>query len=275
MKIALCNEVLAPMPFPEQCKLAKALGYDGLELAPMTFGDDPHRMSVAELREIRRIANDAGLAITGLHWLLRKPGGLSISSADATVRAKTLDVMKAFVEQCAILGGTVLVHGSPGQRKTPAGETHAVALARVQEAFAAIAPIAGAAGVTYCVEPLGRQETDVINTIEEAAAIVDAINHPNLRTMLDCSAAGLTESESIPALIDRWFPTGRMGHVQVNDPNRRAPGQGAMHFAPILAALKRNRYAGVIAVEPFDYVPDGPGAAAWAIGYLRGLLETA
>jgi hypothetical protein len=28
-----------------------------------------------------------------------------------------------------------------------------------------------------------------------------------------------------------------------------------------------------VAVEPFDYVPDGPGAAARAIGYIRGILE--
>ncbi|MEO7403073.1 MAG: sugar phosphate isomerase/epimerase, partial [Burkholderiales bacterium] len=87
MKIALCNEVLAPMPFPEQCKLARALGYDGLELAPMTFGTEPHRMRATELHAIRRTANDAGLEITGLHWLLRAPGGLSISSTDASVRA--------------------------------------------------------------------------------------------------------------------------------------------------------------------------------------------
>ena len=28
-------------------------------------------------------------------------------------------------------------------------------------------------------------------------------------------------------------------------------------------------YKGIVAVEPFDYMPDGPGCAAWAIGYLR------
>ena len=36
---------------------------------------------------------------------------------------------------------------------------------------------------------------------------------------------------------------------------------------------KRHGYSGDIAVEPFDYVPDGPGAAARAIGYVRGILE--
>ena len=47
-----------------------------------------------------------------------------------------------------------------------------------------------------------------------------------------------------------------------------------MRFAPIFAALKRNGYQGNVAVEPFDYVPDGPGAAAFAAGYLRGVRES-
>jgi sugar phosphate isomerase/epimerase len=47
-----------------------------------------------------------------------------------------------------------------------------------------------------------------------------------------------------------------------------------MRFAPIFAALKRNGYDGTLAVEPFDYVPDGPGAAAFAAGYLRGIRES-
>ena len=91
--------------------------------------------------------------------------------------------------------------------------------------------------------------------------------------MIDCSAAGSTEADSVPELIDRWLPTGLVAHIQVNDPNRRAPGQGEMRFAPILAALARHDYRGVVAVEPFDYIPDGPGSAAWAIAYLRGASE--
>jgi hypothetical protein len=50
-----------------------------------------------------------------------------------------------------------------------------------------------------------------------------------------------------------------------------------MRFAPILAALSEmqaaGHYRGIVAVEPFDYVPDGMGSAARAIGYLRGLEE--
>src|SRR5690606_34343404 len=120
--------------------------------------------------------------------------------------------------------------------------------------------------VVHCLEPLSPRETNFVNTVAEAAAIVEAIGSPALRTMIDCSAAGLAEAEPVPALIDRWLPTGLVAHVQVNDRNRRGPGQGEEAFAPILAALARRAYGGWIAVEPFDYVPDGPGSAARAAG---------
>ena len=91
--------------------------------------------------------------------------------------------------------------------------------------------------------------------------------------MLDCSAAGRMEKEPLPALVDKYLPKGLIAHVQVNDRNRRGPGQGEQRFAPLLAALRRHGYRGDVAVEPFDYVPDGPAAAARAIGYVRGILE--
>jgi D-psicose/D-tagatose/L-ribulose 3-epimerase len=75
----------------------------------------------------------------------------------------------------------------------------------------------------------------------------------------------------------RWMPTGHVAHVQVNDPNRRGPGQGDLQFAPILQAIlamqAAGHYRGIVAAEPFVYVPDGPGCAARAIGYLKGVVE--
>ena len=139
--------------------------------------------------------------------------------------------------------------------------------------WAAVAERAQKAGVVYCIEPLSSDQTPLINTLEEAAALVTAIGNRSVRTMLDCSSAGRMEIVPLPALIDTWLPKGMIAHVQVNDRNRRGPGQGEQRFAPLLAALVRHKYAGDIAVKPFDYVPDGPGAAARAIGYIRGILE--
>ena len=275
MRIALCNEVLAGMPLAQQCELAAALGYDGLEIAPFTLSDTPQLMSAGAAANIRATVESFGLVVTGLHWLLVKPDGLSLTDPDAALRARTLDVMQRLTGLCAELGGKVLVHGSPRQRQIEPGESHASALARLQDGLAQVARAAGANDVIYCIEPLSGKETELINTVAQAAALVRAIDHPHLRTMIDCSAAGLSETESVADLIDRWLPTGLIAHIQLNDPNRRGPGQGEMRFAPILAALRRQRYAGVLALEPFDYLPDGPATAAFCIGYLRGLLEGA
>jgi sugar phosphate isomerase/epimerase len=274
MRLALCNEVLQPLPFAQQCAWAAAVGYDGLEVAPFTLSDDPHLMIAQERAAIRRAAADAGIAITGLHWLLLTPKGLSITSPDDTVRTRTVEVMRRLIDFCADLGGSVLVHGSPGQRAIPPGEPRETAIGRARDSFARVAEHAQRARVVYCIEPLATTETPVINTLAEAAAIVDAIGNPALRTMLDCSAASRMEPEPLAAVIDRWLPTGRVAHVQVNDPNRRGPGEGELEFAPVLAALKRNGYDGVIAVEPFKYLPDGKSCAARAAGYVRGILES-
>jgi sugar phosphate isomerase/epimerase len=277
MRIALCNEVLQPLPFERQCALAAALGYDGLELAPYTLAANPMDIDDAEATRLSRIAEDHGLEITGLHWLLVAPAGLSIVSDDTAVRQRTVAVMERLVELCGVLGGQYLVHGSPRQRSVPPGATREQALDRARACLARVARRAQACEVAYCLEPLARRETDLFNTVAEAATLVDEVGSPNLRTMIDCSAAGQDETESVEALMERWIPTGHIAHVQVNDPNRRGPGQGAMRFEPILATLVRlqneGHYPGLIAVEPFEYVPDGPGSAAQAIGYLSGILH--
>lgn len=272
MKIGLCNEVIAELSFERQCEMAAQLGYDGLEVSPFTLGDEPHLLPPGKRAALRRAAEDAGIVITGLHYLMRAPAGLSITSRDPAQRNRTIGVMRDLCALAADLGGKVLVHGSPDQRKLEPGfeaDSRKIAI----ECFAAAGDAAARAGVTYCVEPLSRKQTGHINTIAEAADIVKTINNPALRTMLDCSSAAATETESIPDLIRRWLPTGMIAHVHLNDPNRRGPGEGELEFAPILAALREQNYACECGIEPFVYVPDGPTCAARAIGYVRGLME--
>jgi D-psicose/D-tagatose/L-ribulose 3-epimerase len=277
MKFSLCNEVLQPQPFEQQCAAAAAMGYDALEVAPFTLADNPMLISDEQARQLRRVAEDAGLTISGLHWLLVAPSGLSIVDAADAVRQRTVDVMQRLVELCALMGGSYLVHGSPKQRSVPPGSSREQALERATDCFAKVAVTARDRGVVYCIEPLSTRETDLLNTVAEAARIVDAIGSPGLKTMIDCSAAGQVEKEPIELLMKRWMPTGHIAHVQVNDPNRRGPGQGEMKFAPILQAIAQLQasgdYDGIVAVEPFDYVPDGPTCAARSIGYLKGIVE--
>ncbi|WP_426958174.1 sugar phosphate isomerase/epimerase family protein [Muricoccus radiodurans] len=271
MRVALCNEVVRELPFERQCALAAALGYDGMEVAPFTLdAEAPHLLPASRRAELRRIATEAGVPITSLHWLLVAPGGLSICAADPALLVRTRDVVQRLVGLAADLGAAVLVHGSPGQRPVRDDDD----ARRAEETMRLAGDWAAAAGVTYCLEPLDAGQTSWARTVEEAAGIVRRAASPGLATMLDVSAAGNGEADPVPDLLDRWLPTGLIRHIHFNDRNRRGPGQGPDRFAPIIAALRRNAYDGWCAVEPFEYVPDGPGAAARAIGYLRGIEET-
>lgn len=272
MRISLCNEVIRDMEFAAQCSFAAAVGYDGLEVAPFTLDDEPHLLSAKRRTEIRRAHTDAGLACSSLHWLLVTPQGLSITDADNAVRARTIEVMRRLIGLAADLGADVLVHGSPHQRRLVPGD-EADSRIRARDCFAAIAQDAEDAGVIYCIEPLTDRETDYLNSIEEAARVVEDIGSPALRTMIDCSATSFMREEPLAEIIEKWLPTGLIAHVQVNDANRRGPGEGEVPFAPVISALKQVNYSGWIAVEPFIYEPDGPACAARAAGYLRGLLE--
>lgn len=273
MKIALCNEVLGQIDFVEQCRIAAALGYDGLEIAPFTLSSQPTQISKGDRLAYRKIAQDHGLTITGLHWLLTAPEGLSITSADPIVAQKTRDHILGMVELCADLGGSTLVHGSPAQRQIDEEDQRDSAVARATEHFHAAGEASYEAGIVYCIEPLARELTNFINTIDEALAIIKQTGGRGLATMLDTSASWAAEQATPEELLRAHVPEGKIQHIHFNESNKRGPGQGNHQFSSIITTLCALDYRGTIGIEPFDYYPDGQMAAARAIGYIRGLLE--
>ena len=272
MRLALCAEVIDHLDFAAQCAFAKAVGYEGLEIEPQRLGDMPHLLPTSRRAELKRIAADHGIQITGFHSLLYVPPGLSITSADATVRRQTLDVIERLCHLCSELGGSYIVHGSADQRRL-SSQTPQEERQRGIEAFSFGASVAAGLDLTYIIEPIRPARTQFINTIAEAAAIAGGSGIASLATMLDCLSANEAESEPLPAVLNRWLPTGLIAHVHLNDPNRLGPGQGDMKFAEILETLQRHSYDRWISVEPFVFEPSGEAVAARAAGYVRGLLE--
>lgn len=274
MKLALCNEVLDGLELAAQCEFAAELGYEALEIAPYTLDDAPHLISAARRHEIRRTVEASGLVVSGLHWLLVKPEGLSLTDPDQDVRSETISVMRALADLCGDLGGDVLVHGSPKQRWLPDDpEERETARGWALDAFAAAGEAAHAAGVTYCVEALAPPFANFVTTVAEAAGIVDEIGNPALRTMIDTGAARANpDEESVENLIADWLPSGHVAHIQLRDRTRRGPGQGEDDFEGVIEALRAQSYDRWIAVEPIELVPDGLTTATFCAKYLKGLL---
>jgi D-psicose/D-tagatose/L-ribulose 3-epimerase len=275
IRLTLCNELFAAegMPLAEQCRVAAALGYMGLELAPGTLGPEPHRLAAAQVAEVRRLVEDHGLVVTGLHFLLFPYPELSVT--DPGRAGETADVLRGLIDLCAGLGGGLMVHGSPTSRRLPPGLGPEAVFDHAVGLLGPVAEHAGAAGLTYAFEPLAREDTGFVNTVAEAVALAQAVGVPALRTMLDTSAAGRAEAEPVAAVLRRWLPTGWLAHVHVNETTRGAPGSGADPFPAILRALRAAGWDRPVGMEPFTTVIDATTTAAIGAATIRACWNAA
>ncbi|MDP2969285.1 MAG: sugar phosphate isomerase/epimerase [Deltaproteobacteria bacterium] len=272
MKISICNELFQGWPIEKVFEYAAKLGYDGVEIAPFTLADSVTEISTKKRNAIRRAAEDNGIEIVGLHWLLVKPEGLYINHPDEYIRIQTQEYIEALIHFCADIGGKVLVHGSPHQRTVQEGWRFEESWDRARETFEACLETARKRNVTYCIEPLTKANTNFINTVEEALRMVKEIRHPNFKMIVDCRSASAQET-SVPEALIRALESRMLYHVHVNDANGRGPGFGETTFTPILKTLVKNRYKRYISVEVFNFDPDPQTIASRSIGYLKGILE--
>jgi sugar phosphate isomerase/epimerase len=266
MRYAICNETFEGWDHARVCRFVAGLGYDGLELAPFTLAERITRVSPERRRELRREADDCGLKLIGLHWLLAKTTGLQLTAAEPAVRQATADYLVALARCCADLGGELLVFGSPAQRRIPAGHTRQQATEFAADTFRRARTGIADAGVRLCVEPLSQPEADFLNTADEALELIDRVDDPAFVLHLDVKAMA-TEDTPAPELIRRHAV--RLGHFHANDPNRRGPGFGRTDFVPIFRALRESGYNGWVSVEVFDYSPDPETIARESLRYMR------
>ncbi|MCO6453839.1 MAG: sugar phosphate isomerase/epimerase [Pirellulaceae bacterium] len=267
---AICNETFGDMPFDRAFGLAAECGYKGLEIAPFTVANDVNEVSAERRRTIRRQAEQAGLQVVGLHWLLARTQGIHLTSPDAEVRRRTADFLGALAEFCAELGGDLLVFGSPQQRNLMPDVTREQGLEYAADVVAACLPRLERVNVRLAFEPLAAGTTNFLRTAAETLELVRRIDSPRCRMILDCLAMS-SEPTPIPQLVRQYHE--HVVHFHANDPNRQGPGFGELDFVPIFQALRDVNFAGWVSVEVFDYKPGAERLARESIAYMRKCVE--
>lgn len=271
LKQAICNEAFEGWDFGESCKAIRKAGYEGIEIAPFTLGEDPALVPPARRRELRAIMAAEGLEFVGLHWLMVAPKGLHVTTPDDELRAKSWLHIRNLVDLCADLGENgIMVFGSPFQRATTGGATVEEATGRYVDGLTEVAPHAAARGVTILVEALPKAQCDVVRTLDEAAAIVNEINSPGVRTMFDTHNA-VDEVEPHAALVARHYDLIR--HVHVNEMDGKHCGMGGYDFKPVLRALLERDYQRWVSLEAFDFSFGAERIANESLRYLEGEIK--
>ena len=269
MKFAICQELFVDWDWERQCRFIAETGYTGIEAAPFALAKRITDVSTERRSTLRKQAEDHGLQIIGLHWLLAKTEGLHITTPDAAVRKATTEYLIELGNAAADLGGDVLVFGSPFQRNLSEGMTKEQGLDRAAEVFRACMPAIAERGVKICMEPLTPAETNFITSCADAMELIERVDHPNFLLHQDVKAM-LSEKESIPSLIHKYAP--HVGHFHVNDSNLLGPGMGPTDFAPIFQALLETKYSGWVSVEVFDYSPGAEKIARDSLVYMQETL---
>ena len=273
MDFAICNEVFGMRQslddWRDVCAFVSSCGYQGIEVAPFTFASSVHEIDVMQREAIKSIAQENGLSIVALHWLLVSPPGLHLHSRDEVLRQRTRDYLAGLIDFAGDLGASLMVLGSPQQRRLQDGD-FVGAWQRTLEVFHSLTPLLEARNVTLCPESLPSPDCDFIQVADEAAQLVEEINHPKVRLMLD--AKSLSAEARPPAETIRELGRG-IAHFHANDANRRAPGYGDTDFHAIAQALRAFDYHHWVSVEPFDYWPDPHTLTRETLKYLQGAFE--
>lgn len=251
--------------------LAK-LGFDGVELAVR----EPARLDVNAVKQLLDAHRLRVPALgTGQAYVEER---LSFTDPDASVRQRAVERIEAHIELARVIARSEATKPETPAMPSPLviiglirgkGQTNATdARAWMLDALKHLARAARAQNVRLVIEPINRYETDLINTVADARAVIEQVGADNLGILFDTFHANIEEpriEESLRACGSRLF------HVHIADSNRLAPGAGHTDFARIFAALRAIDYAGWVSAEILP-TPDIPRAAEQTYRTIKPLL---
>lgn len=129
-------------------------------------------------------------------------------------------------------------------------------------------------GVTFALENLNTildHPGIPLARAKDTMALVAAVDHPNVKMMLDLYHAQIGEGNLIE-LVRAALPW--IGEIQVADvPGRFEPGTGEVNYRAVATALREAGYNGVIGLEAGASGGPGPESGDTALGAFRAAFE--
>lgn len=273
-RYAMCNESMMDRSWAEQCQIIGNAGYNAVEIASFTLVENSvEELTGADRQQLVRDMKNAGIECIGLHWLLSPPPeGLHFTTPDQEVRERTINYLHTLIDFCRDMGGNVMIFGSPNQRSTTQGASIEEAKNNFSDGIARVADHAEENGIKILIEPLGSEQTDVINTMAEAMEIVNHINHPAIQTMFDFHNTP-DETESHHVLIEKYFDHIYHVHVQEMDGSYLGAGNAVNDYVKAFQTLKDLGYNKYVSLEVFDFNPGGEKIANVSMQTLKKIED--
>ena len=216
-------------------------GYDYVELSVGDFlvpakNDSAFQVNLEKMKQLN------ARVISCIYFI---PADFRITGAE-TMHDDILAWADTAFRRARIAGIPHIVFGSGSARRIPDGFDKQEATHQFIDLCKRMAPIAQKYGITVVVEPLNTGETNMINSLAEGAAVVNAVNHPNIRLLCDIYHM-LRENEPAGEIV-KYGDLLRHCHIAEKE-TRSAPGTAGDDFKPYFEALKQIKYSGCISIE--------------------------
>lgn len=218
-----------------------AAGFDYIEESVQRFlipdkGDEEFKANLKKLTE-------SAIPVLACNGFI--PGRLK-STGPETHHTQILQYAETAFQRARLAGIRIIVFGSSGSRNYPEGFSHEKAMEQFTTLLTHMAPLAEAHGVVVVIEPLRKEESNLINRLDEALELVIRVNHPHIRALGDVFHM-TSENEEPQSFIEaRRY----LHHTHIAEKDQRtAPGLQGDNFMPYLAALRDAGYEGGISIE--------------------------
>ncbi len=260
--VAIADSVTAYQgPLEKSFSDLALMGYQGVEL--MTL--NPSKLDWAFVKsEAEKNDLDIALICTGEIW---GQLGLSYTDPDEKVRVEAIARSKEIIDFAGYLGANINIGRIRGQYCSALSCEETENLAAL--AFQELSDYAQLQNVHIALETVTIMQTNFINTLAEGAHMVDLVDRPNFKLMLDIFHLNLEEKNVIGA-IKQYSPYNI--HVHLADNNRRYPGHCGLDFEAIISTFKQCGYDGYYCTEIFQ-IPSMEEAAKGAIAHLQPILN--
>jgi D-psicose/D-tagatose/L-ribulose 3-epimerase len=203
---------------------AAEIGFDHIEVVIFDPASTDAAMTV-------RLAEQAGIEVTT--GMALNPAA-DLSSPDGDIAARGEQVVADCLAVARDLGATALGGVTYAALHRYMAPPDAGAWERVLAAYRRLADKAKTTGVRLGIEPVNRYETNLINTLGQAAAVVRAVDPENMFVQMDTYHMNIEEAD-IAGAIEATKDV--LGYAHVGESNRSNLGSGTFDFDTYFKAL--------------------------------------
>lgn len=221
-------------------KIAK-MGFDVIEIAV-------EDVSLIDIKEVKKALRQYNLKanVCGAFGSAR-----DLTHEDMAVHKNCFSYIESCLDFCLEWGADFFggpMYSAVGKARMLSAEQRKVEWDLAVKNLGTVCDMAASRGLRIALEPLNRFESDLINTANDVVRLINDINHPAARIMLDGFHMNIEENNIEKAIITSG---NKLIHLQVSENYRGTPGSGQTNWDAYKKGLEAINYKGTVTIESF------------------------